>query len=372
MKGRHRRILRELLSAPTAPFREEAVVAAVGRWAADRGVTMTRDAAGNVLARVRRGRPAMRWVFAAHMDHPGFVVLDGRGRRLRAEFRGGVARRYFRGARVRFFPPGGEVCARVLSARGVRPAGWVICTAELGRGADVPPGTIGMWDLPAMRLAGRRLFSRACDDVVGSAGVVAALDELASARTAVDVTGLLTRAEEAAFIGALGAARGRSVPTSAMVVAIETSRAMPAAGLGDGVVVRVGDRVRSFDPSLTAHVTAVAEALARRDRRFRHVRQLMPGGTCESTAYAMYGYTATGLCLPLANYHNQGANGRIASEAVDTGDFASLVKLLVALAVEKARPADTDARLKRRLEGLWRRRGRYLAREGRAGRPGRR
>ena len=153
----------------------------------------------------------------------------------------------------------------------------------------------------------------------------------------------------------------------------KTSKAQPKAALGDGVVVRVGDAARTFEPSLTAHLTAVAESLARQDKDFKFTRQLMPGGTCESTAYVMYGYRATGLCIPLGNYHNQGEGsrpssisgqgdlrGRIAVEQVNTADFESLVKLLVGLAADSRTPADTDAAAKQRLEGLLKQRAKYL------------
>jgi hypothetical protein len=192
-----------------------------------------------------------------------------------------------------------------------------------------------------------------------------------------------TGAEEAAFIGAMagcdllcrgpygrGGAAGTAatrqrqrgaLPKRALIVAIETSAAQPAAKLGDGVIVRVGDRVRTFDIELTAHVSAVAERLAKRDRTFRHSRQLMPGGTCESSAYAVWGYTATGLCIPLGNYHNQG-RGRIEPERIDLDDFANLVKLLVALAADKTTPADTAAAFRRRLNELLRTRGPWLCR----------
>jgi hypothetical protein len=127
------------------------------------------------------------------------------------------------------------------------------------------------------------------------------------------------------------------------------------AGLGDGVVVRVGDNVRTFDPALTAHVTGVARDLARRDRRFRHVRQLMPGGTCESTIYSLWGCTAAAVCIPLANYHNMGDDARIRPEQVHLDDFENTVKLLIALAAEERTPIQTQeqekARWVRRLIG---------------------
>ncbi|KPK80526.1 MAG: hypothetical protein AMJ81_11930 [Phycisphaerae bacterium SM23_33] len=362
MKARHLSILRQLLSQPTAPFREEAVVEAVARWARQRGVTMGRDAAGNVLLEAVSGSRGSHphWVFAAHMDHPGFVVRRRRGRVAWAEFRGSVARQYFPGSRVRLFGPKCEAVGRVVSARRVKDSPWLLCRLELAGAADVPAGAIGMWDLPALQIRRQRILSRACDDVVGSASVLCALEEILSRRLGARVTGLLTRAEEAAFIGCLAACRAGGIPRGAMIVVIEASRAQPVAGLGDGVVVRVGDKLRSYDPSLTAHVAAVAAALAKRDRHFRFTRQLMPGGTCEATAYAMFGYRATGLCLPLGHYHNQGPGGRIAAEQVHVNDFASLVRLLVAIAAERRTPAATDALLRRRFRELLRTRGRHL------------
>ncbi|MHC4717936.1 MAG: hypothetical protein ACYS5V_13260, partial [Planctomycetota bacterium] len=240
MKPRHRTILRELLSAPTAPFIEDAVVEAVRRWAVRTGVGMTRDAAGNVLLRHRGPRAGRRrWVFAAHMDHPGFAAVSRRGRRLWAQFRGGVGAEYFAGSRVRFFAPEGEVVGRIESARKTKDRWIRHCRLALSRPADVPAGTPGMWDLPAMSVRDRTLASRACDDVVGTAAVLCAIEEIAKRRLRCRVTALLTRAEEAGFVGCLAACENGTIPGGAFVVAIEASKAQPAARLGDGVVIRV-------------------------------------------------------------------------------------------------------------------------------------
>ncbi len=363
MRPAHLGIVRSLLSEPTAPFHEEAVAAEVARWAGRRGVAFTRDGAGNVLLECRKGpRPTVRWVFSAHMDHPGFVVRRQRGRRVRADFIGRVGTGHFAGARVRLFVPRRHVAARIVTVRKIKGTPWLTCRLELEAAADVPAGTIGMWDLPAVAVRGRRLAGRACDDLAGAAAVVCAIDQIVSLGAEAALTGLLTRAEEAAFIGAMAACENGSIPPGALLVAIETSSQQPGASLGDGVVVRAGDRVRTFDPSLTAHVAAVAARLAKRDRHFRWTRQLMPGGTCESTAYAMWGHQAAGLCIPLANYHNQGPRGRIAPERIDLGDFASLVKLLVALATDRTTPADTDRALRDQLRGLLASRSGYLKR----------
>jgi hypothetical protein len=56
LNHRHLGILRSMLAQPTAPFHEEGVVEAVRAWVKLRGVDFSRDSAGNVLLRYRRGR----------------------------------------------------------------------------------------------------------------------------------------------------------------------------------------------------------------------------------------------------------------------------------------------------------------------------
>src|SRR4030095_10633190 len=109
-------ILRELCSVPTAPFAEQHVVRYVERFAKARpALKLSRDRYGKQLLELKRGVRGPRWVFTAHMDHPGFVarrmLADGM---LEANFRGWVMEEFFAGGRVRFFGEGTEVRATVL------------------------------------------------------------------------------------------------------------------------------------------------------------------------------------------------------------------------------------------------------------------
>jgi endoglucanase len=377
----HLEILRSLLSVPTCPFAEGAVVERVHHWAGRLGLCVAADEAGNLLLRPPGARRTdAPWIFAAHMDHPGFIARSQRGRVVEADFMGSVRHVYFPGARVAFFrgmavsamsPTGvspvecrGEtplrrmgkmpmplwapvVKATVQSIRLAPSKTHLQCRLKLDKDASVPPGTVGMWDIPAFGVAGSRLSSRACDDVAGVASVLCAMGEIARRHSAADVIGLLTVAEEAGLVGATAACEGGTIPRGARVVAIETSAAQLQAKLGSGVVVRVGDLAWTFDPALTAHITAVAKGVAKKDGAFRYTRQLMPGGVCESTAYCLWGHQAAGLCVPLGNYHNQGKNNRIAAEQIDLGDFESLVKLLVALPLDRRAVEETGAAIRK-------------------------
>src|SRR5689334_18247941 len=70
-------ILQELCSTPTAPFAEQHVVRYVEQFVrARKNLKLTRDPHGNLLIELKSAakRGAPRWVFGAHMDHPGFVA----------------------------------------------------------------------------------------------------------------------------------------------------------------------------------------------------------------------------------------------------------------------------------------------------------
>lgn len=362
MKALYEEVLRTLLETPTAPFREERGIGRIEALARKKGLSFRQDPWGNVLlgpAGATSGRSSPRWVFQAHLDHPGFVVVESSPGRAKAEFRGSVSGEYFPSSRVRFFPEGSRAVKGTLSRS--KPHSdhreFPLTNIKLESKTVLAPGTIGMWDLPAMRLRGSRLISRACDDLVGSAAVICALLE-SSTSNPPDV--LLTRGEEAGFVGALAACDAGTISPEVTLVSVETSREMPGARLGQGVVIRAGDRVSVFDPAVTDHLTRTAVGLAKQDRAFSYARQLMPGGVCESTVFCAYGLRAGALCLPLGNYHNMGRDGKILAERIDLEDFASLVKLLRAVAQEAPDLPEVPP-IRSRLEDLLARRRSFLA-----------
>src|SRR3954453_17134153 len=112
------RILSEICSVPTAPFAEHFVVQYVKRFVADRPkLRLSSDAFGNLLIELPARSRSPRWVFTAHMDHPGCVaqrMLDART--LRAAFRGGVFMYFVRGAKVRFFEADREITGTIMDA----------------------------------------------------------------------------------------------------------------------------------------------------------------------------------------------------------------------------------------------------------------
>ncbi len=295
-------LARAILAQPTAPFHEDAVRAEILMQLAQcPHVTAEVDDFGNVLACYCCGEGAARYAFAAHMDHPAYVG---------GEFLGGVPVEYReKNPPVRDF------------------------------------GAFAMWDLPAFELRDGRIFSRACDDLIGCAAIVALFHELELAGAEVCVHGLFTRAEEVGFVGAIRLALSGRVPKTLTIVSLETSSEKGGpAQMGAGVIVRVGDRTSIFDDAATA---ALMDAAKRAEIPVQ--RCLMSGGTCEATAYQLYGYRSAGLCVALGNYHNCGPDTQIASEFVSAADVEGMVRLMVA-ATTTAPTADPHAMLRLRLE----------------------
>jgi putative aminopeptidase FrvX len=364
------------LRLPTAPYHEQHVKDFVIRFCrALRGVRVEEDGAGNVIAKCGEARThnAAPLVFVAHMDHPGFEVLGGR----RAEFLGGVPKEMFKGARVRFYAGKGKrsasdgatadrnVCLGTVRAvvGSVDAKAWpgrklvriwtarrAVPTGDTG----LRRGDIGMWDVPAFRVTAGRLHAAAIDDVLGTVVALATLAEVSRRRSCAHVWCAFTRAEEVGFHGAMRLICSKKIPRSALVVSIEMSRERPWARVGNGPVVRVGDRATVFDPAASAFLWDVAQRCRERQPGFQAQRCLMDGGSCEATAFAGYGDRAGGLCLPLGNYHNIGRNRRPRAEYVSVRDLEQLVRLTTAAAEQWPDFGKTSAALRRRMSGILR------------------
>jgi putative aminopeptidase FrvX len=329
-------ILRELCSTPTAPFLESRVVAYVRQFVARRKkLRLHRDSTGNLLIELPgRKNTLPRWVFCAHMDHPGMVtrrMLDPHT--VEAEFRGWVLPEFPKGEKVRFFDGDREITGVVTH---VEPDTESHRTAAVRArvAAPLPPDCIGMWDQGPGRIKGRKFLCRACDDLAGAAAALAMLDQLHRNPPAAPVAVLLTRAEEDGFVGAIAAARRPNLLRKTdRIIAIETSALQPYAPQEKGPIIRLGDKTSIFNSSLSYFLTQQAEAIAKTDKSFLFQRNVMPGGTCEATVYDVFGFHAASICVALGNYHNMDRQKqRIAPEFIDVPDWLGMVRLFLALA----------------------------------------
>jgi putative aminopeptidase FrvX len=317
-------IARRLMRCPAAPFHEHAIREAVQLICGEHQLACGLDRFGNLLIEHRRGGLERPMVLAAHLDHPGFDVLKRLdSRRFHARFLGGVPKLYFRkGARIRLIP-GGE------SARlGIALAGEKEFEILADQPVEIEP-QFGVWALNEFAIRKGRIIGRACDDLIGVAAILTTLIELRRSRRNSWVIGVITRAEEIGFGGALALAKSGKLPDDSLVVSLETSKEIPGVKMGRGVIIRVGDRSSVFDSRATRFFHENAVELDKPDAPFLFQRALMAGGSCEGTAFQEAGFQTAALCVALGNYHNCGARSRIAEEFVDRRDAESMVRLLV-------------------------------------------
>jgi endoglucanase len=173
-------------------------------------------------------------------------------------------------------------------------------------------------------------------------------------------------AEEVGFVGAIEVAknalsnRGGLITKSARLICLENSRSFPESPIGGGPIVRVGDRISVFSPELTNTISQICQEATKKDPEFKWQRKLMPGGACEATAFATYGFQSTCLCLPLGNYHNMAdidgvAAGvrpaRVAREEIALADFHGMVRMLELVA---SRLEEDQGKVRTLLDGLHR------------------
>ena len=336
----------QIMPLPTAPYHEHFVIAAVQDFVTTRpGIRLSMDPCGNLLLRYdgrkRKTRRQGYLIATAHLDHPGlgfaehlsatdflFEQLGGVDPRL--AYQAGVLI-YHLGVPCVQPPVRGQITAFLQEESGAPPAFTV--KVQEGDPQTIGPGSFAMWDLEALEKRDCRLWGRACDDLAGVTAGLAFLDELNRQQLPVRAGLLLTRAEETGFGGMLAAVRAGYLDSAATYLNLECSSIRAGAVLGEGPVIRVGDRWWIFDPAICGGLARLARQLASADTGFRFQRKLMDAGTCEATVLTSAGYRTGALALPLKNYHNTGKK-RLRPEGIHLNDALGLVDLLVCLACQ--------------------------------------
>ena len=318
-----------LMRCPAAPYHESWVAAEALHICRENNLTTALDDFGNILVHLNRAPKSLPFVLAAHLDHPGFVVRKQISPVLwEAEFLGGVGDSYFQPRIPLRLLPGAAsaTLGKTLSAK-KRLFEITATTAPPER------PRYAVWELPDFQLHQDRIVGRACDDLIGAATILNVMASLARSSARVNVIGVLSRAEEVGFHGALALAQARTLPAKCLLISLETSRELPGVQMGRGVIIRTGDRTSIFDSTGTRFLAEIANKLTKTGS-FSYQRALMSGGTCEATAYQEFGYRSAAVCVALGNYHNCASVGSIQAEYVSLSDAESMSLLLERCAME--------------------------------------
>jgi endoglucanase len=314
------------------------------------------DRYGNIVVRYRRGNRPKPVALAGHMDHPGFEVLGADGREVTARWDGACDPQHFPGSRVIVCSAGEQIPGKVTSALG-KDRTFTLGTSKTLHQVE---GAFGHWRLKPFEIRGDRIYTKGADNLASCAAILAAIDRLNRKKADADLWGVFTRAEETGFVGAGGIVDAGTVPKRVPLIVLETSLELPGAVMGDGPVIRVGDRMSLFDPRVEYAIHAVARELEQRVRGFAFQRQLMSGGSCEASLYMLHGMAVGALAFPLGGFHNIGRRWPV-EEHIAVRDAQGMVDLCAALALNP--PAgEPRASMKRRLSASFREKKKLLLR----------
>jgi endoglucanase len=322
--------LSKILSQPSAPFREGHVQRAIQEILAAEKIPSFLDPHQNLVVGVKSKAEYQKLVraksteplriFIAHMDHPGFHGTawseseeGAQGQTLDVKWHGGTPTAHLEGGKVWLADSEGFVGEGRVEKAIMLPSGRAIDRAvirvkDLRRQVKAPELYGGFAFRETHWHAGDLLYTKAADDLIGAFSIVETAIALKRAKKKLPFIGLLTRAEEVGFIGAiahfeLGWLKPAKRPL--LAISLETSRTLPGAEIGKGPVVRLGDRKSVFHSGCTQ----VFSELAARVLPGKHQRRIMDGGTCEGTASTAYGIPTIAISVPLGNYHNQSLEG---------------------------------------------------------------
>jgi endoglucanase len=322
--------LSKILSQPSAPFREGHVQRAIQAILEKEKIPYFLDPHRNLIVGAKSKAEYLKLVraksveplriFIAHMDHPGFhgeewIDADEghEGETLAVKWHGGTPTAHLEGGKVWLADSEGfvgegrvEKADLIASGRAIDRA--VIRLKDLKRTVKAGDVFGGFAFRDTHWQEGDLLYTKAADDLIGAFSIVETAIALKRAKKKLPFLGLLTRAEEVGYIGAiahfeLGWLKSPKRPL--LAVSLETSRTLPGAEIGKGPVVRLGDRKSVFHSGCTQ----VFSDLAARVLPGKHQRRIMDGGTCEGTAATAYGIPTIAISVPLGNYHNQSLEG---------------------------------------------------------------
>jgi endoglucanase len=326
--------LERVASPATVPYHEWRALDAIAAELKRIGLVPKRDRYGQLSVQLTRGSAKRALAFVAHTDHPGFELVDASGTRGLARFRGGIDPKYFGSS----FPlivhrDGVTVGHRATGTAYVHDPvlpDWSAGYCEIRAQQPIAIGDWAVLDVPAFERRGNELYLRSADDLAGCALILSTLAALRDETRPFNVHAVFTRAEESGLFGARLVAEDGSIPKEAFVVSVEASNSRYAPA-GAGIVVRAGDYHNTFSNEAERYLRVAQERLTARGIATQ--RRLLPGGTCEASAFVRLGWVATGIALPNTGYHNAGADGTLVPEMIRVEDLLSGIALSAEAAV---------------------------------------
>ena len=329
-------ILSELAKIPNVSYYEQEVGNYIYKRLRDFVDKIYFDEFGNLIAH-RKGLKdsAPSFAFVSHMDHPGFEVIDSKKSTYTLKTMGGVSK--YAGTEnnsLILIDEDNKIPITVTKKPEITSEfdlnrekdGWlgndvIFSTIDYDLGDKNFQVIIDLEDFFIDKKT-NLIHMRSADDLAGCSSIMQALINLSNQNIEGDFYGIFTRAEEVGLLGSAALAESEIIPIETNIVSVETSSIIPGANLYDGVIIRNGDRISTFDNSTEKFLIHSANNLQNKNKDFKYKRQLMSAGGGEASAFKAFGYKVSGLAYPLGNWHNKGA-GRVEEEYISVFDLLS-------------------------------------------------
>ena len=256
-------ILSELAKIPNVSYYEQEVGNYIYKRLRDFVDKIYFDEFGNLIAH-RKGLKdsAPSFAFVSHMDHPGFEVIDSKKSTYTLKTMGGVSK--YAGTEnnsLILIDEDNKIPITVTKKPEITSEFDLNREKDGWLGNDVIFSTIDydlgdknfqvIFDLEDFFIDKKTnlIHMRSADDLAGCSSIMQALINLSNQNIEGDFYGIFTRAEEVGLLGSAALAESEIIPIETNIVSVETSSIIPGANLYDGVIIRNGDRISTFDNS---------------------------------------------------------------------------------------------------------------------------
>ena len=377
------RILEDVLSLPTTSFHEQFIQEYVLHFIKKLGLDIKTDVFGNILVHYEKGNTEKPIVFTAHMDHPGFSIIERiAGFDYVGQFYGGTNKDFFPGAKLLIYSDSKYIEAQAVSplfeyredlnkydpqsqensekseaeqrknisevdSKDAREK-LLLPQFRIETRDEVNVNDMGFFDVTFFNIKGDLLYTKDADDLVNVAALLILLQRTVKLNSDSNFYVLFTRAEETGFTGCQGAIESKILPENSIPIVLETSAELEQAKIGQGFILRVGDRFSTYNTLVDSWMHEVAAdiskelmenpdkkktaASAKAKNEFKFQRTLMDGGTCEASLFNVSGFDTGALAIALGNYHNIGKS-HPAPEYISLFDLCCLVEFMQKLVI---------------------------------------
>lgn len=353
----------QVLSQPTAPFREDRVRNAIKEWSSRIGLKVFQDKLGNLWLNVSEANDlqSVDTLFVAHMDHPGIVVhdfeeIDNQLFAVGGWLGGGSTG--ITGWPVRLFSTSEQGLAEKIELsgkvkvetirkgkKGSRPARVRIELSETDKSLSdlraLMPWGACLW-FPELKdsfaQVGAYWYVRSADDLFLVASLLRAAEEQPPDK---NVAILFARSEEKGEMGSYFAAADTPLTRSARIVSVDVEPVYSFKDIGHGVSVKTLTGADDGGEALTHSIKELADinGITVNEGELKEYKT-------DVRAFDDMGFTTTCISIPVFNMHNKSKadDSSPKLEVLSDTDRSALVRLLTELFKGKNDALPTEER----------------------------